>query len=436
MLQLLYLIVNSLPAISGLLALALAGFVITRDMRARSNQLLALGLAILGVYQVLLALAMLIDTTQWRSPSSAWSWACRRPFLLCGLPLASSSPNGTAERISPAGGQRFSHCGQSLRLPGSGLAMGHLIVPVRLAASGPVTIGVDVWGKAFHAAFLAGLALVLLHTENLYRQADGKTRHRIKFLVVGIFAAFTSQIVMVSYTLLYGVLHPWYPPLSALGFLTGEVCIAFSLVRHRLLQVDIFVSRYVVYRSLTLALVGGYLIVLGGLAELSQWLNVGLDLATVILLGGLGAAGLALLLLSEQVRRRAQRFLHTHFFRHKYDYRLEWMAAVRHLSHATTIPDISAQTVQRILDAMWVTQVAMYAVTDTAGRFTLAHQSGYDRLPVSLNLSPDLVEQLHAMMSLFVSREGQQVPPGIPLGFAAAFGEHLCRNDRSRGRAG
>jgi hypothetical protein len=187
--------------------------------------------------------------------------------------------------------------------------------------------------------------------------------------------------------------------------------------------VDIFVSRYVVYRSLTLALVGGYLIVLGGLAELSQWLNVGLDLATVILLGGLGAAGLALLLLSEQVRRRAQRFLHTHFFRHKYDYRLEWMAAARHLSHATTIPDIAAQTVQRILDAMWVGQVAMYAVTDMAGRFTLAHQSGYDRLPVSLNLSPDLVEQLRAMMSLFVSREGQQVPPGIPLGFAAAFEE-------------
>jgi hypothetical protein len=185
--------------------------------------------------------------------------------------------------------------------------------------------------------------------------------------------------------------------------------------------VDIFVSRYVVYRSLTLALVGGYLIVLGGLAELSQWLNVGLDLATVILLGGLGAAGLALFLLSEQVRRRAQRFLHTHFFRHKYDYRLEWMGAARHLSHATTIPDIAAQTVQRILDAMWVRQVAMYAVTDTATRFTLAHQSGYDRLPVSLDLSPDLVEQLQAMMSLFVSREGQQVPPGIPLGFTAAF---------------
>jgi hypothetical protein len=53
----------------------------------------------------------------------------------------------------------------------------------------------------------------------------------------------------VSYALLYRLLHPLHPFLGALGFLLGEGMIAFSLVRYRLLDVDIFVSRYVVYRS-------------------------------------------------------------------------------------------------------------------------------------------------------------------------------------------
>jgi putative PEP-CTERM system histidine kinase len=422
MFQLFYLILHYLPAISGILAVALAGFVITRDARAGSNRFLSLGLTLLGVYQVLLAFTLLVDATSWYLTifrmAVGVSAAIPPAWLAFGVIFAEWNGGTHFARWRPA----ILGLSTVVPLAWAGLATGHVIVPVRLAPYGPATIGVDAWGKAFQAALLVGLALVLLHTENLYRQADDKTRHRIKFLVVGIFTAFTSQIVMLSYTLLYGVLHPWYPLLSALGFLTGEICIAFSLVRHRLLQVDIFVSRYVVYRSLTLALIGGYLIVLGGLAELSQWLNVGLDLATVILLGGLGAAGLTLILLSEQVRRRTQRLLHTHFFRHKYDYRLEWMAAVRRLSHATTLPDIATQTVHRILEVMWVRQAAIYTVTVAPGELAMVHQSGYDQLPTTLSLSPDVVAQMQTMVRLLVSREGQQVPPVMPLGFTDAVG--------------
>jgi hypothetical protein len=417
------LMVNSLTAVSGLLALVLAGFVVVRNTRARSNQLLALGLTILGLFQVLLALPLFVQAPLWRLAvfrvAFGLSAAIPPVWLAFSVIFAESNGGTHFARWRPA------ILGLSAVVPlvWLGLVMDRVIIPVRLAVSGPVVIGVDSWGKAFQAAFLVGLALVLLHTENLYRQADQKTRHRIKFLVVGIFAAFTSQIVMVSHTLLYGVLHPWYPPLTALGFLTGEVLIAFSVVRHRLLQVDIFVSRYVIYRSLSLALIGGYLIVLGGLAELAYKLDIGLDLATIILLGGLGAAGLALILLSERVRRQTQRFLHTHFYRHKYDFRVEWMEAVRRLSHATTIPDIAAQTVRRILEVMWVQQTAIYVATDTPGALTLAHQNRYDRLPATLNLPPALAEQLQTMASLLISREGQQVPPSIPAGFREAVGD-------------
>ena len=415
------LILTLLPALGALMALALAGFVITRDAWARSNQLLALGLTTLGLFQIFFALPPFIQEPRWRLAvfrvAVALSATIPPVWLAFGATFAEWNGGSHFARWRPA----ILGLAAAAPLVWMGLVTDRVIVPVRLVASGPRAIGVDFWGKAFQAVFLVGLALVLLHTENLYRQADQKTRHRIRFLVVGIFTAFTSQIVMVSYTLLYGMPHPWYRPLSALGFLIGEILIAFSLVRHRLLQVDIFVSRYVVYRSLTLALVGGYLIALGGLAELAQRLGIGLDLATVLLLGGLGAAGLALILLSEEVRRRTQHFLHTHFFRHKYDYRLEWMEAVRRLSHATTISDIAAQTVRRILDAMWIRQAAIYTITGNPG-LTLAHQNGYDGLPVTLDIPPAIAQDLQNMVRLVASREAQEVPPPIPSGFAEALG--------------
>jgi putative PEP-CTERM system histidine kinase len=411
------LMINSLPAISGVLALALAGFVITRDTRAGTNRSLALGLTVLGVYQILLAFALSTDVASWRLTifrmAVGVSAIIPPAWLAFGVTFAECHGGTNLARWRPV----ILGLWASSALAWMGLGMGRVIVPVGLGAHAPVMIGLDSWGKAFQGLSLVGLALVLLHMESLYRQADRKTGHRIRFLVVGIFAAFTSQIVMVSYTLLYGVFHPWHPSLSALGLLTGEVLIAFSVVRHRLLKVDIFVSRYVVYCSLTLVVIGGYLIGLGAIAELSRWLEIGLDLATGVLLGGLGAAGLALVFLSEDMRRRVQRFLHTHFFRNKYDHRLEWMEATRRYSLAATIPDIASQTVQRALEVMWIRQAAIYTATSAPGSFTLLYQNGYDRLPTALNLAPDMVEQLRAMVGLLARREGQRVPPVVPLGW-------------------
>jgi hypothetical protein len=120
------------------------------------------------------------------------------------------------------------------------------------------------------------------------------------------------QIVAGSYALLFGVIHPLHPFLGALGFLLGEGMIAFSLVRHRLLDVDIFVSRHIIYKSLTLALVGGYLLSLGVIAEVFHWLNITLDQFTGTFFAILGAVALSLVLLSEEVRRRTQAFIQTH----------------------------------------------------------------------------------------------------------------------------
>ncbi len=403
----------AIPLLSTLLALGLAAFVLNRNLRAWANRWLALGLAAIGVHQGFLLASGLVEPGEWR-------------LVLFRLALAAAAtipPSWLAFSLTfgdSKGGSRLALWRPALfglsavvPLVWIGLAMGYMVHAVWLGARGPVVVGLDVWGKVYFSAYLVALTLVLLHLENLYRCAERMSRWKIKFLISGVFLAFACQIVAVSYALLYGFIHPLHLLLGGLAFLLGLSMIAFSLVRHRLLDVDIFVSRYVIYRSLTLALVGGYLLSLGMLAEVFRRLNIRLDLFSGMFLAMLGAMALALLLLSERFRQTAKRLITTHFYKHKYDYRMEWMEFTRRLSKATAVPEITTQTVNRILEVMWVGQAAMYVAGDIPGQMMLAHQVEYDSLPQSLELSDELFDALREQAKVASSVRGEENPLGV-----------------------
>ncbi len=396
-----------IPLLGTLLALGLAVFVLSRNWRAWTNRWLAMGLSAISMYQGLMLAAVVIRPIKW--PLFLIQLALAIAMAIPPTWLAFCSAFGGSNGGSRLFRRRPLLVCLTVLVPLAGLllAMGYVVRPIRLEPAGPILAGVDEWGKVYFSVFLIGLAVVLLHLENLYRGAERFTRWKIKFLVVGIFVAFACQIVAASYALLYGLIHPLHPFFSALGFLLGNGMIAFSLVRHRLLDVDIFVSRYVIYRSLTLALVGGYLLSLGVVAEVFRRLNVALDLLTGTFLAILGAAALSLFLLSEDVRRKAQSFLHSHFYKNKYDYRLEWMEFTRRLSRASTIPEIAAQTVNRLLEVMWVRQAAMYTVAECPKRLILTYQREYSSLPATLELPEGMVETLQVPPKAIATDRGQ-----------------------------
>ena len=406
------------PLLSTLLALGLAAFVLSRNARAWANRWLALGLASIGAHQALMLATVLAPTDDWRFFlfEFAFGAAATIPPTWLAFSLTFGEHNG---------GSRFAQwrpavIGLTAAIPVAWIVFftGRVVMPARLASTGIILFRLDVWGKSYVSLYVIGLALVLLHLENLYRHADQITRWKIKFLVVGIFAAFACQIVAGSFALLYGFTHPLYPLMGALGFLVGESMISFSLVRHRLLDVDIFVSRYVVYRSLTLALVGGYLLSLGIVGEIFRELDIKLDLMSGAFLAILGAVAVSLLLLSQNVRRRVQRTIHTHFYKHKYDYRVEWMKYTHHLSRATALPEIAAQTVNRILDVMWIRQAAIYTAGESPNYMTLMHHVNYETLPSTLGLSQTAVQTLLDQAKLIPSAADSNAPADITVGLA------------------
>ena len=386
-----------LTLISAVVALGLAAYVLRCNWQAFVNRWIALGFFVIAIYQSLALASSLVgsDAAQLALLRAAFGVLAAIPPVWLGFSFA------FGERHNGPRASRW-YC----ILPCAALAAFGTTIPlffgrgihaITVKGAGNFLAALDNWGKLLFSVYLVGFVLVLVNVENLYRNAAPPERHRLRLLTLGIFVAGACQIVGASHTLLFAFVHPSLPLLSASGFLGAEALMAFAVVRHRLLDSDVYVSRYVIYRSLTLLLVGGYLVTLGIAAEILPRFNIRLDFLTGSLFAIGGGAALALLLLSETVRWKVKTFIQAHFYQHKYDYRREWMELTRHLSHATTAPMVAAQTADRILKIMWVRQVGIYATGDQPGSMHLLHHTGYPHLPSSISLEPDAVQALSSV---------------------------------------
>jgi len=129
---------------------------------------------------------------------------------------------------------------------------------------------------------------------------------------------------------------------------------------------------------------------------------------TLVAIGG--GTALALFLLSETMRWKTKSFIQAHFYRHKYDYREEWMEFTRRLSRATTAAAVAQETAARILEAMWVREVAVYVTRDQPGTMHLLHQVGYDKLPFAITLSSEALRAFSETSNRLPSTGREKAP--------------------------
>ncbi|MFQ5804468.1 MAG: XrtA/PEP-CTERM system histidine kinase PrsK, partial [Candidatus Methylomirabilales bacterium] len=213
--------------------------------------------------------------------------------------------------------------------------------------------------------------------ETTYRHANRETRWKIKFLVLGLFGILGFQIFWLSQTLLHAAIVPH--AFKAQGFIhvTGGALIILSLVRLRLLHVDVFVSRYVVYRSLTLLLVGTYLFLLGIGREAVRLLGLQLgEWATAALLV-VASLPLAVLLLAEGFQRRVKILIDRHFYKDKYDYRHEWLSLTERLARAVTVHEVVPPIVEGLFESMWTKKAGIFLLEGDKTRLRLAYGIGF-----------------------------------------------------------
>ena len=179
---------------------------------------------------------------------------------------------------------------------------------------------------------LAMAILVLVLLEQVYRNASEQGRYGFKFLAIGLGGQYAYDLFLYSQAELLQGISPesW----AARGFVAAVLVpsIAVAARRNPHWSLDVFVSRQVVTYTTMVMAAGLYLVVmaLGGYYVREAGGSWGVVAQTVFLAGA--GAVLAALLLSGTMRRRLQVFISKHFYRNKYDYRVEWLRFVDTLS--------------------------------------------------------------------------------------------------------
>jgi putative PEP-CTERM system histidine kinase len=248
-----------------------------------------------------------------------------------------------------------------------------------------------------------GVAIELLATigvlyglEPSLRNTHGSLRWRLKYLALGLGGIFAVKFYLLSQTLLFHVLDRHSLLVLTIALIIGELFVALGLLRSGFLRTDLTVSRHFVYRSIVVGLCGLYLFLAGA----AGWLLNALGIPEAALLGTLvvfvAVMGLATLTLSESLRWRMRRYISTHFYAEKYDYRQQWRTFTADLTARITLDGLATQLLRSVTETVGARKAALYLADDA--------DSGL-RLHTALNNAGPLPKTLEATPDDFLARQ-------------------------------
>jgi putative PEP-CTERM system histidine kinase len=214
---------------------------------------------------------------------------------------------------------------------------------------------------------MALMGLILL--EQIYRNANPAGRFALKFLVFGVGSLFAYDLFLYSQALLLKGIEPasWV----ARGFFAALVVpmIALAARRNPQWSLNVFVSRQVVFYTTSFLVIGAYLLIMAAGGYLivlygGTWGRV----AQLVFFAGAGVV-LLVLMSSAGLRRRLRVFLSKHFYRNKYDYRIEWLRFIDTLSRRDTQSDVRGNAVRSIAQIIGSAGGVLYLPSEADAAF-------------------------------------------------------------------
>ncbi|CAL1238969.1 XrtA/PEP-CTERM system histidine kinase PrsK [Candidatus Methylocalor cossyra] len=228
----------------------------------------------------------------------------------------------------------------------------------------------EIFRPAYQLIGHIGLALVgLILIEQYFRNTRTDLRWRIKFLCFALGAMFAYDFYLYSDALLFNRVNAdlWAARGAVAVLLTP--LLGVSAARNPDWTVDLFVSRQVVFHSVTLLGAGAYLLLMATAGYYiryygGEWGAV----AQIVFLVGAFLL-LALLLFSGQMRAHMRVFLSKNFFNYAYDYRQEWLRIINTLSDTRSGQPLEERIIVALGQAVESPSGVLW-VRESAGHFT------------------------------------------------------------------
>jgi putative PEP-CTERM system histidine kinase len=230
-----------------------------------------------------------------------------------------------------------------LRLTGYAAILVTMFVVVAALTTGE---GWAVSAQRLAAVLLSVLGLTSL--EQAYRNSGEEARKPISYLSIGVGSMFAYDLLLQAHAL--ALEEPGDALWNARGFAFAAVVPLIATGAKRMPEwfPRLFVSRQATFYSATLAAIILYiLLVLAAGYAVRASLGVGAAVVQSIVYAG-AAALLVAFVASRRWRRQFRVFILKNFYRHKYDYRDEWLRFIATLSDTSAHEDTRTSSVRAV----------------------------------------------------------------------------------------
>ena len=229
------------------------------------------------------------------------------------------------------------------------------LVGLALLSQAACAFGACDSGSAGHFVLLGSMvlpvmALVLL--EQLYRNADEDARWSVKPLCLGLAGAFMFDLFLYSQAVLLGRADPEAFGIRGVAHLLLMPMLLMAASRHGNWTRRVELSRRAAFHSATLMIAGLYLLFLSGVAYYVRYFGGEWGRALQVAMVFLGLVALTVLAMSGAVRATLRVMLGKHFFRYRYDYRVEWLRFTHTLSGQHAEHGVGERVVRGLADML------------------------------------------------------------------------------------
>jgi len=377
------------PLVAAALSLVFAGISLLRPPRRLRQVTFAAGMLAFALQSLLVYGLLFYSPTP--ESHQRWMVALQSVALLTPIPwcLFAFLAGRHADAPIPRG-WRF-----SLSLGSAGLAVTaavNVLWPFFLVpyATGPFLYAhLSLLGLGGIAIELLATIAVLYGLEPSLRNSQGSVRWQLKYLALGLGGIFAVRFYLLSQVLLFHVLDRQSLLIDTGALIIGELFVAIGLLRSGALRTDLTVSRHFVYRSTVVGLCGLYLFLAGA----AGWLLNAIGIPEAALLGTMvvfvAVMSLAALALSESLRWRFKRYISTHFYAEKYDYRQQWRTFTANLTARVTLDGLAAQLLRSVTQTIGARKAALYLADETDGALRFHSVLSAGPLPKTLEVTSD-----------------------------------------------
>ncbi len=257
-------------------------------------------------------------------------------------------------------------------------------------------------GYLFHVCLILTSTLIVANLERTLRASIGRVRWQIKFALLGIGGYFAVQIYVHAETVLYRAWTWEKVALDAWVLLVALALTAVSLRRGRTLQLDLYLSQAALRSSITLFVVGAYLLGVGVGVHVLQALGLSGEYRQVVVFLAVLAA--VVVLLSDRAQQDLKRITLRHFRRPTHDYRRIWTRFSQGTEDKSTEAEVGRSVVAVVAEALDSLAVSLW-MWDPGRRAFRPVASTTPTEGLSIEGLAELVEQAEGVVEVGSSEE-------------------------------